>query len=107
MKWFSVLIGIIFLIISSAYAQDIKEVDGVYYSVTKPYSGSYKSYYPNGNLKVEMNLIDGLKDGAVKLYFESGELNELRSYKMNVMHGEWVTYNENKVKVAIAHYLDG
>jgi antitoxin component YwqK of YwqJK toxin-antitoxin module len=107
MKKISLLFGIIILIVFSAYSQDIKEVDGVYYTSSVPYTGKYTSHFENGKTKIEMNLIDGLKDGVVKVYFEDGELNEIRSYKRNVMNGDWFTYNENKIKVAEAHYLNG
>jgi antitoxin component YwqK of YwqJK toxin-antitoxin module len=107
MKKLTLLFGIIILIVFSAYSQDIKEVDGVYYSGSTPFTGKYTAYYENGKTKIEMNLIDGLKDGVVKVNFENGELNEIRSYKRNVMNGDWFTYNENKIKVAEAHYLDG
>jgi antitoxin component YwqK of YwqJK toxin-antitoxin module len=107
MKKTSLLFGIIILIVFSAYSQDIKEVDGVYYTSSVPYSGKYTAYYENGKTKIEMNLTDGLKDGMVQVNFENGELNEIRSYKRNVMDGDWFTYNEKKIKVAEAHYRDG
>jgi len=107
MKRLSLLFGIIILIVFSAYSQDIKEVDGVYYTGSVPYTGKYTAYYENGKTKIEMNLTDGLKNGVVQVNFENGVLNEIRSYKRNVMDGDWFTYNENKIKVAEAHYLDG
>lgn len=102
-----ILTGISISSCLTVFSQDIKEVDGVYYVVSKPYSGDFKSYYPDGKIKIEMTLIDGMKDGVVKVYFENGELNEIRSFKKNIMHGDWITYNENKIKVAEAHYIDG
>jgi len=107
MKRFSLIFTILILTILSGYAQQINEINGVYYTNDKPYTGSYIANYDNGKPRIEMNLIDGLKNGAVKVYFENGELNEIRSYKRNIMDGTWLTYNENKVKVAEAHYLDG
>lgn len=53
------------------------------------------------------NFIDGKKDGECKLYFETGELNEVRSYKNNEMNGIWLTFNTNGVKVAEAAYKNG
>jgi antitoxin component YwqK of YwqJK toxin-antitoxin module len=107
MKRFSMLFAFIFFTICSVYSQDIKEIDGVYYKGSTPYTGKYFASFENGKPKIEINLIDGLKDGVTKVYFETGELNEIRSYKKNIMDGDWFTYNENKIKVAEAHYLDG
>ena len=107
MKRFSLLIGIIFLTIFSAYSQDIKEINGVYYNGSIPYTGKHISRFEDGKPKIELNLTNGLKDGIVKVYFENGGINEIRSYKKNKMDGDWFTYNENKIKVAEAHYIDG
>jgi len=107
MKRFSLLLGIIFLTIFSAYSQKIKEIDGVYYKGSKPFTGQHVTYHENGKQKIELNLTDGLKDGIVKVFFENGVINEIRSYKKNVMDGNWYTYNENNIKISEAHYLDG
>jgi antitoxin component YwqK of YwqJK toxin-antitoxin module len=107
MKRFSLLLGFLFLTLFSIYAQDIKEIDGVYYKGGTPYTGHYTANHDNGKFRIQMNLIDGLKDGEVKVYFENGELNEVRSYKKNSMDGTWLTFNKNKIKIAEAHYLNG
>ncbi len=107
MKKLSLLIGLILLGVLGSQAQSIKEVDGVYYRGSTPYTGFYTSVYSNGNTRLEMNLIDGEKDGEVLVYFENGELNEIRSYKRNIMHGSWITYNEHKQKIGLANYQDG
>jgi antitoxin component YwqK of YwqJK toxin-antitoxin module len=107
MKKFSLLVGILFLTLFSAFSQDIKEIDGIYYKGNLPYTGSYTSNFVNDKPRITINLVDGLKEGEVKVFFENGEVNEIRSYKRNVMDGIWLTYNENKVKVAEAHYLNG
>lgn len=88
-------------------AQTISEIDGIYYENAIPYTGSYQIFHENNQVKMEMNLVDGLKDGDVKVYFENGTLNEIRAYSRNVMNGTWITYNSNNIKISEAHYLDG
>jgi antitoxin component YwqK of YwqJK toxin-antitoxin module len=107
MKRLSILLGIIFLSLFSAFAQEIKEIDGVYFAGDSPYTGLYTASFDNGKSRISMNLVDGLKEGEVKVYFENGDLNEIRSYKKNIMDGTWLTFNKNKIKIAEAHYLDG
>lgn len=107
MRKFSLLFSILLLAVISAIAQDVKEINGVYYKGDVPYTGNYIAKFDNGEPRIEMNLLNGLKEGEVKVYFETGELNEIRFYKNNVMDGTWLTYNENKVKVAEAHYRNG
>ena len=63
------------------------------------YTGIYKEYYPKGNIKTEMSLRNGLKDGITTIYFENGKKNEIRSYKKGEMHGTWITWNELGVKL--------
>lgn len=88
-------------------AQVIHEVDGIYYADDLPYTGTYKSYDDNFQLKMEMKLLEGKKEGITKLYFEDGSLQEIRSYKNNLMDGLWITYNEKGVKIAEANYVKG
>jgi len=107
MRKIGLLFGILFLVVFSAFSQDIKEIDGVYYKGNTPFTGSFTSSFDNGKPRIDMNLVNGLKEGVVKVYFENGELNEIRAYKKNEMDGTWLTFNESKVKVAEAHYLNG
>jgi antitoxin component YwqK of YwqJK toxin-antitoxin module len=108
MKKLGFIFGFILLFSSVLLGQNIREVDGVYMtSGSKPYTGHYVTTYGNGNIKMEMQLTRGLKNGEMRIYFENGKLNEIRSYKKNVMDGTWTTYNENSIKVAVANYKKG
>ena len=103
-------LSVIFLVCIIAYgakAQELKEVKGVYYADTVAYTGKYVTRYSNGNIKIEMNLLNGMKNGTVNVYFENGQINEVRSYKNNLMHGSWITYNEQKVLIGLANYKEG
>src|SRR5665648_540142 len=86
---------VLFLMISvDMFGQNITEVKGVYLtSELKPYSGKYTSQFDNGNIKLEMYLNKGLKEGQVKLYFPSGQLNEIRSYPKTrcMVRGSFIT----------------
>ena len=107
MKTLVSLLTLIFVLSITATAQYIKEVDGIYLADSKPYTGTYKSYYDNFEPKVEMKLEEGKKDGITKLFFKDGSINEIRSYKNNLMDGTWITYNENGIKIAEAIYAMG
>jgi antitoxin component YwqK of YwqJK toxin-antitoxin module len=107
MKKFCLVVGILLLFVFSTYSQNIKEIDGVYYEGDTLFTGSYSATFDNGKPRITMNIVDGLKEGEVKVYFENGELNEIRSYKRNVMNGTWLTYNDKKIRIAEAHYING
>lgn len=90
-------------------AQGIKVGDdGLYYSDDgKLYTGEFREHYPDRQIKTTMNITNGQIDGLVKIYFPNGVQNEIRSYKEGVMHGQWITWNEQGSKVAEANYENG
>lgn len=106
MKKLLFIVGV-FLIAFTVKAQNLQEVDGIFYQDSQPYSGTYQTYYDNGTLKMQTTFLDGKKQGECKLYFEDGELNEIRHYKNNEMNGTWLTFNNLGVKVAEASYKNG
>jgi len=96
----------IFLFTFHSNAQSIKlNSDSIYVdSQGIPYSGIYKEYFENGNIKIAMSLKDGVKNGITNIYFENGNLNEVYSYKNNQMDGQWLTFNNKNIKTAEANY---
>jgi antitoxin component YwqK of YwqJK toxin-antitoxin module len=88
-------------------AQEIKEVDGIFYKDGIPYTGNYITHFDNGQVHLEMKLKKGMKNGKVKIFFEDGQLHEIRSYKNNEMHGKWEMYNNQNIKVSVAGYKNG
>jgi antitoxin component YwqK of YwqJK toxin-antitoxin module len=90
---------------ASGLSQIYEGENGLYYASNDLlYHGSYLEKYENGIPKMEMTLKNGLLNGYVKIYFESGKLNEVRAYKMGQKDGNWITYNENGVKTGEANY---
>lgn len=99
--------GFVFALFFFAKGQEIKEIDGLFYSGQKPFTGTSFSYFNNGSVKMESSYKNGMKDGQFKLNFENGKLNEIRSYKNNEMHGIWITWNERGIKIGEANYFEG
>jgi|GEM_PF-1584662 len=48
----------------------------------------YKEYYPNGKLKIEVEIIKGLQNGTLKEYYNNGQLKRLQEWKMGEPLGE-------------------
>jgi antitoxin component YwqK of YwqJK toxin-antitoxin module len=107
MKKLLVFAGIFILFLNAAKAQEIKEVDGIYYQNGQLYTGEYTSRYENGIVKMTAKISEGKKEGIVQVYFDNGQLNEIRSYKNNLMDGTWEMYNIYKIKVSVANYKNG
>jgi len=107
MKKIILITGICILFLNAATAQEINEVDGIYYKNSQLYTGEFTSRYDNGMVKMTAKISEGKKEGIVQIFFENGQLNEIRSYKNNLMDGTWEIYNIYKVKVSVANYKDG
>ncbi|TDQ27610.1 DUF3352 domain-containing protein [Tenacibaculum caenipelagi] len=60
---------------------------------------SYKEYYENGTLKLEVDLDDGLKDGIYKSYYQNGNIKVKGHYKNDKQSGTWKAYDEHKGNV--------
>jgi hypothetical protein len=91
-----------------AFSQLIQKDDGKFYdNHNRLYTGTYIEYYPSGGKRIEINLLDGQKHGTTLLYFESQNVQEIRSYQHNEMDGNWITRNDKGVKIAEANYRNG
>ncbi|MDR2938340.1 MAG: toxin-antitoxin system YwqK family antitoxin [Prevotellaceae bacterium] len=103
------------LVALGAYAQQqestpIYQSGSMYYrdkKQTTPYTGDYREYYPNGTLKLEIQIGNGLPEGAYVVYFEDRKPKEVRSYKKGKLHGLWRTYDASGVLISEAEYSNG
>ena len=95
-----------FIIISAATtAQVTIDEDGLYLNEhNELYTGTYIEFHTNGNKRIELSLNKGIVDGPVTLYFESGKVSEIRSYRKGKMDGTWSTWSEDGVKIGLANY---
>lgn len=55
----------------------------------------YKEYYDNGNLKLSVEVKDGLKDGDFRYYHENGEIYIRGSFDNDQPNGKWKYYDES------------
>jgi len=58
-------------------------------------NGSYKSYYENGQIELECNYINGELDGIYKSYFINGQIEIDCNYINGKKHGLYKTYYVN------------
>lgn len=84
------------------------ESEGLFFtdaSQTKLYTGGYKEFFDDGELRLEMMIIQGKPEGPYVVYYRNGRPNEVRSYHDGKFHGVWRTYNENGMLISQAEYL--
>ena len=80
---------------------------GFYYkdkAQTEFYTGDYREYYENGTLKLEIQIKDGVPEGAYVVYFENRKPKEIRSYKEGKLHGLWRSYDISGQLISEAEY---
>ena len=107
MRKLLVLVGFVICFALTGLSQEVTEVDGICYSGGKPYTGKTVTHYDNETVKMESSFKKGKKDGLFRVWFENGQLNEIRHYRKNEMDGVWTTWNEKGVKVGEAGYRKG
>ena len=57
--------------------------------------GPYKEFFLNGQIKLEVNYINGNKEGLMVIYYEDGRIRERSNYKINELHGLKETFYKN------------
>jgi len=57
--------------------------------------GPYKEFFSNGQIKLEVNYINGNKEGLMVIYYEDGRIRERSNYKINKLHGLKETFYKN------------
>lgn len=100
-------IYIFFLMIVSGYGQTQQGSDGLYYDGKgNLFSGIYTEYYTDCLTRTTVEVENGRPNGLTKVYFENGQLEEIRSFKNGMMHGKWEKWNPQDIKIAEANYSD-
>lgn len=95
------------LLFFTAFSQITLKEDGLYYDKSGAlFSGDYKEYYDNGQVRQEMSVLNGRIDGKVNLWFRSGKLKETRTFSEGRRTGMWISYNERETKTGEASYRD-
>lgn len=76
-----------------AYKPDQKVEEGSYVDSKK--TGIWKEYYPNNQMKSQINFVNNRPDGKCIMYHENGKVQEEGTWKGNRWSGEYKLYYEN------------
>ncbi len=69
--------------------------------------GSYKSYFDNGSVFIETNYIQGKEEGESISYYKNGQIASIKRYKEQKPDGTWRSYYDDGKEKSIAVYLEG
>ncbi|GAB5539437.1 MAG: hypothetical protein Salg2KO_15400 [Salibacteraceae bacterium] len=75
------------------YADDAVVEEGTYENGRKV--GLWKTYYPSGKLKSEINHVNGRPKGPYKTYYENGQVEEQGNWAITKQTGNFKRYYEN------------
>lgn len=67
-------------------------------------ASEYVLKHPNGELKLEVELKDGLKDGRYRSYYPDGQLYVKGTFKKDKRSGKWKKYNPEGKKILQKSY---
>ena len=74
---------------------------------TKPFTGGFVGWYPNGQKKEEVNYIDGKEDGKYTQWYENGTKWIEQYYKDGKKDGKYTRWDLNGTKAEESNYIDG
>ena len=112
------LMLVLSLAVLSAYAQQPPRVieyeqtqvrDGLVYEVgvADPYTGTVVEHYPNGQKKVEGNVVNGKPEGAFTAWYENGQKKVERNYVNGIREGVETEWYENGQKKTEGNVVNG
>lgn len=103
----TISIIILFLTVTASFGQTHLGTDGKYYDQAGHlFSGIYSEYYPDSLLRMTVEVSDGKPDGFTTIFFENGQVEEIRSFKNGLMDGKWEKWNRENIKIAEAGYKE-
>lgn len=70
-------------------------------------ASKHEEFFDNGDLKLSVELKNGLKHGIYKEFYENGELKIRGHFKNDLMDGTWKYYDENGKVSETVEYKDG
>ena len=65
-----------------------------------------KTYYPDGKIKQEFRLVNGLREGTYKYYFKNGHLKGTGNFIHEKLNGEHKTFYKNGMLEGIIYFKD-
>jgi antitoxin component YwqK of YwqJK toxin-antitoxin module len=76
-------------------------------SINNTFDGNYKSYFPNGLIKSELNYSKGKLSGQIKSWFDNGLINMEMNFYNGYEHGVWRIWDQNGQIIYEENYKNG
>jgi antitoxin component YwqK of YwqJK toxin-antitoxin module len=83
---------------SREYVNDIL-VEEMHFNEQGDKHGTYRGWYPNGNLNFSVTFENGYKNGDLIMYWENGNIQSIRKYSMGNARIEITRYDINGTEI--------
>ena len=109
MKKIAISFLVFFVFVNTLTAQDVILKKGRYVlrDNGKAYSGVFKEYGSDKKLTSETCIKNGLLEDSTTIYYPTGTIKEIRSYREGQKNGTWKTWNESGKRTAEASFKNG
>ncbi len=109
MKKTAILFLLFIIFLNTLTAQDVilKKDHYILRDNGKAYSGVFKEYNSEKRLISATCIKNGLLEDSTTIYYPSGTIKEIRSYRDGQKNGIWTTWNETGKKTAEASFKNG
>ena len=71
---------------------------------SKPYSGKIIEHHDNKQIKIEMEVLNGLKNGNINQYYRSGKIQTHSNFINGKLFGKFTSFHENGNEQIITFY---
>ena len=71
---------------------------------SKPYSGQIIELHDNKQIKIEMEVLNGLKNGNINQYYRSGKIQTHSNFINGKLFGKFTSFHENGNEQIITFY---
>jgi antitoxin component YwqK of YwqJK toxin-antitoxin module len=63
-------------------------------------------YFENGQMRREVRLVNGLKEGIMTDFYNDGKLKSMRNFKQNIQCGKTTFYHPDGISLKEVQYYD-
>ena len=112
MKRYVLLVLIAFVFASCSNTVTVEDVqlrgDLVYEKGSdKLFTGTVEREFINEQIEFVIDILDGKKNGSVKIYYDNGQPMLIASFKDNILDGDFISYHKNGAKKISGTYVEG
>ena len=89
------------------FFENSKNIESEYFVIDGEKNGPMKVFYDSGQLRTKCNFKDGLIDGIAKGFYENGKIQTINHFKKGKENGKFISYHTNGNIHTKYNFVDG